>query len=226
MKRSILVLLALSLATLTGCATLKVNALQEAHASPSRPRAWRTPRSPTPPWTSSTRWTTPTALRPVARQGGLRLLRRGQAGGGRLAEEGPERSRPTASNETRLPRQREVRGHRPVVETFLNKDVGRLQGAGQRWASQTPLGVLTFPLEKEGTFPVPKIPQRPVPAPAHHQPHAERRHGGVPPRPSPTATASPCPSPASPETSRWRAPTWATSPRATSACWMAAGPGR
>ncbi|GMU07190.1 MULTISPECIES: LEA type 2 family protein [Corallococcus] len=46
----------------------------------------------------------------------------------------------------------------PVVTTFLNKDVAAFKAQGSL-GIQTPLGVLKFPLEKEGTFPVPKIPQ-------------------------------------------------------------------
>lgn len=46
----------------------------------------------------------------------------------------------------------------PVVTTFLDKDVAAFKAQGSL-GIQTPLGVLRFPLEKEGTFPVPKIPQ-------------------------------------------------------------------
>ncbi|MBJ6763532.1 LEA type 2 family protein [Myxococcaceae bacterium JPH2] len=45
----------------------------------------------------------------------------------------------------------------PVVETFLNKDQAAYKAQGSV-GIQTPIGVLTFPLEKEGTFEVPKIP--------------------------------------------------------------------
>ncbi len=46
----------------------------------------------------------------------------------------------------------------PVVETFLNKDQAAFKAQGSV-GIRTPLGVLNFPLEKEGTFEVPKIPQ-------------------------------------------------------------------
>ncbi|MGZ3460236.1 MAG: LEA type 2 family protein [Archangium sp.] len=45
----------------------------------------------------------------------------------------------------------------PVVETFLNKDAAHYKAQGSL-GIQTPLGVLSFPLEHEGTFEVPKIP--------------------------------------------------------------------
>lgn len=45
----------------------------------------------------------------------------------------------------------------PVVETFLNKDQAAFKAQGSV-GIQTPIGVLRFPLEKEGTFEVPKIP--------------------------------------------------------------------
>jgi LEA14-like dessication related protein len=46
----------------------------------------------------------------------------------------------------------------PVVQTFLNQDTARYKAQGSL-GIQTPLGVLRFPLEHEGTFEVPKIPQ-------------------------------------------------------------------
>ncbi|WP_342376867.1 LEA type 2 family protein [Myxococcus stipitatus] len=46
----------------------------------------------------------------------------------------------------------------PVVETFLNKDQAAYKAQGSVGV-QTPIGVLSFPLQKEGTFDVPKIPQ-------------------------------------------------------------------
>ncbi|MCE9670876.1 LEA type 2 family protein [Myxococcus stipitatus] len=46
----------------------------------------------------------------------------------------------------------------PVVETFLNKDKAAYKAQGSVGV-QTPIGVLSFPLQKEGTFDVPKIPQ-------------------------------------------------------------------
>ncbi|NMO19763.1 hypothetical protein HPC49_21025 [Pyxidicoccus fallax] len=46
----------------------------------------------------------------------------------------------------------------PVVETFLNKDRAGFKAQGTL-GIKTPLGVLEFPLSKEGTFEVPKIPQ-------------------------------------------------------------------
>jgi LEA14-like dessication related protein len=45
----------------------------------------------------------------------------------------------------------------PVVTTFLNKDQAVFKAQGSL-GIQTPLGVVRIPLEKEGTFEVPKIP--------------------------------------------------------------------
>jgi LEA14-like dessication related protein len=46
----------------------------------------------------------------------------------------------------------------PVVQTFLTKDSAQYKAQGSI-GIQTPLGVLRFPLEHEGTFEVPKVPQ-------------------------------------------------------------------
>lgn len=46
----------------------------------------------------------------------------------------------------------------PVVETFLNKDRAAFKAQGSV-GIKTPIGVINFPLSKEGTFEVPKIPQ-------------------------------------------------------------------
>jgi LEA14-like dessication related protein len=46
----------------------------------------------------------------------------------------------------------------PVVQTFLTKDSARYKAQGSL-GIKTPLGVLSFPLEHEGTFEVPKVPQ-------------------------------------------------------------------
>ncbi|MBZ4418065.1 LEA type 2 family protein [Myxococcus sp. RHSTA-1-4] len=46
----------------------------------------------------------------------------------------------------------------PVVETFLNKDRAAFKAQGTV-GIKTPIGVIDFPLSKEGTFEVPKIPQ-------------------------------------------------------------------
>jgi LEA14-like dessication related protein len=46
----------------------------------------------------------------------------------------------------------------PVVTTFLNKDSARYKAQGSIGV-KTPIGVLKFPLEHEGVFEVPKIPQ-------------------------------------------------------------------
>ncbi|MFP2907594.1 LEA type 2 family protein [Pyxidicoccus sp. 3LFB2] len=46
----------------------------------------------------------------------------------------------------------------PVVETFLNKDRAAFKAEGSV-GIKTPIGVLKFPLSKEGTFEVPKVPQ-------------------------------------------------------------------
>ncbi|HSP81230.1 MAG TPA: LEA type 2 family protein [Myxococcaceae bacterium] len=45
----------------------------------------------------------------------------------------------------------------PVVQTFLTQDTARYKAQGTL-GIQTPIGVVRIPLEKEGTFPVPKIP--------------------------------------------------------------------
>lgn len=46
----------------------------------------------------------------------------------------------------------------PVVQTFLNKDKAAYKAEGSV-GIKTPIGVLNFPLSKEGAFEVPKIPQ-------------------------------------------------------------------
>ena len=46
----------------------------------------------------------------------------------------------------------------PVVTTFLTQDTARYKAQGSV-GIKTPIGVLRFPLEHEGTFEVPKIPQ-------------------------------------------------------------------
>lgn len=46
----------------------------------------------------------------------------------------------------------------PVVETFLTKDRAAYKAQGSV-GIKTPIGVLNFPLSKEGTFEVPKVPQ-------------------------------------------------------------------
>jgi LEA14-like dessication related protein len=46
----------------------------------------------------------------------------------------------------------------PVVQTFLNQDTARYKAQGSLGV-KTPIGVLRFPLEHEGTFEVPKVPQ-------------------------------------------------------------------
>lgn len=45
----------------------------------------------------------------------------------------------------------------PVVQTFLTKDTARFKAQGSI-GLKTPIGVINLPLSKEGTFPVPKIP--------------------------------------------------------------------
>jgi LEA14-like dessication related protein len=45
----------------------------------------------------------------------------------------------------------------PVIETFLTKDVAAYRAQGSI-GIETPLGVVTLPVQKEGTFPVPKLP--------------------------------------------------------------------
>lgn len=46
----------------------------------------------------------------------------------------------------------------PVVQTFLEKDTAKFKASGTI-GFQTPIGVLRFPLSKEGEFAVPKLPQ-------------------------------------------------------------------
>jgi len=46
----------------------------------------------------------------------------------------------------------------PVLETFLTRDVASYRAQGSIGV-ETPLGIVTLPVEKEGTFPVPKLPQ-------------------------------------------------------------------
>jgi LEA14-like dessication related protein len=83
----------------------------------------------------------------------------------------------------------------PVLETFLNKDVASYRARGVL-GIETPLGIVTLPIEKEGTFPVPKLPTVVLQQP--------RLSSSPSPPPrwscrwwSPTGTTSPSPSPAS-----------------------------
>ena len=46
----------------------------------------------------------------------------------------------------------------PVVQVFLTKDTAQYKAQGSIGV-QTPIGVISFPLEHEGTFEVPKVPQ-------------------------------------------------------------------
>ncbi len=52
----------------------------------------------------------------------------------------------------------------PVVQTFLTKDAARFKAQGTLGV-KTPIGVIRFPLEKEGTFDVPKIPSIKIESP-------------------------------------------------------------
>lgn len=52
----------------------------------------------------------------------------------------------------------------PVVTTFLNKDVASFKAQGSL-GIKTPVGVISLPLQKEGTFPVPKIPSIKIESP-------------------------------------------------------------
>jgi LEA14-like dessication related protein len=52
----------------------------------------------------------------------------------------------------------------PVVQTFLTKDAAQFKAQGTL-GIKTPIGILRFPLEKEGTFPVPKIPSIKIESP-------------------------------------------------------------
>ncbi|XXF78770.1 LEA type 2 family protein [Myxococcaceae bacterium GXIMD 01537] len=52
----------------------------------------------------------------------------------------------------------------PVVETFLTKDQARFKAQGAI-GIKTPVGVIRLPLEKEGTFDVPKIPSVKIESP-------------------------------------------------------------
>lgn len=51
-----------------------------------------------------------------------------------------------------------------VLQTFLTKDVAHYKAAGHLGVD-TPIGVVSFPLSKEGQFPVPKVPSVSVQAP-------------------------------------------------------------
>lgn len=52
----------------------------------------------------------------------------------------------------------------PVVETFLTKDAAKWKAQGSLGV-KTPIGVISLPLEREGTFPVPKVPQIKIESP-------------------------------------------------------------
>lgn len=65
---------------------------------------------------------------------------------------------PSATTELVFPANVRFQDVAPVLKTFLEKDHAAYRAAGSIGV-QTPIGVLSFPLEKQGTFEVPKIPK-------------------------------------------------------------------
>jgi LEA14-like dessication related protein len=154
MKRSLLVLLALSLLTLTGCATLKKLF--------KRPRVtFKTARLANASLSDATVDVVYQVDNPNAF--GLSLAKVDYAffvEGKQVVAGSPHKGlelKPRGSSELVFPANVKFADIVPVVQTFLNKDAAtfRVQGS---LGIETPVGVISFPLEQEGTFEIPKIP--------------------------------------------------------------------
>jgi LEA14-like dessication related protein len=154
MKRTFLVLLALSLLTLTGCATLKKLF--------KKPRVtFKTARLANASLSDATVDVVYTVDNPNTF--GLSLAKVDYAffvEGKQVVAGSPRKGlelKPRASNELVFPANVKFADIVPVVETFLNKDAATFKAQGSL-GIDTPIGVISFPLEHEGTFEIPKIP--------------------------------------------------------------------
>lgn len=154
MKRSILVLLALSLLTFTGCATLQKLF--------KKPRVtFKTARLSNASLSDATVDVVYSVDNPNTF--GLSLAKVDYAffvEGKQVVAGSPRKGlelKPRGSSELVFPANVKFADIVPVVETFLNKDVATFKAQGSL-GIETPIGVISFPLEQEGTFEIPKIP--------------------------------------------------------------------
>lgn len=154
MKRSFLVLLALSLITLTGCATLKKLF--------KKPRlTFKTARLSSASLSDATVDVVYQVDNPNSF--GLSLAKVDYAffvEGKQVVAGAPRKGiqlKARDSSELVFPANVRFADIVPAVETFLTKDVANFKVQGSV-GIDTPVGIISFPLEKEGTFEVPKIP--------------------------------------------------------------------
>jgi LEA14-like dessication related protein len=154
MKRSLFVLLALSVVTLSGCATLK-----KLFKKPTV--TFKTARLSSASLSDATVDVVYEVRNPNTF--GLSLAKVDYTffvEGKQVVAGSPRKGlqlKPRDSNELVFPANVKFADIAPVVETFLNKDqaVFRVQGSV---GIETPIGVIPFSLDREGTFEVPKIP--------------------------------------------------------------------
>jgi LEA14-like dessication related protein len=154
MKRSLLVLLALSLLTVTGCATLKKLF--------KKPRVtFKTARLANASLSDATVDVVYQVDNPNTF--GLSLAKVDYAffvEGKQVVAGSPRKGlelKPRGSSELVFPANVKFADIVPVVQTFLTKDAATFKAQGSL-GIETPIGVITFPLEQEGTFEIPKIP--------------------------------------------------------------------
>jgi LEA14-like dessication related protein len=154
MKRSLLVLLALSLVTLTGCASLKKLF--------KKPRVtFKTARLSSASLSDATVDVVYQVDNPNTF--GLSLAKVDYAffvEGKQVVAGTPRKGiqlKARDSSELVFPANVRFADIAPVVETFLTKDVATFKVQGSV-GIDTPVGILSFPLEREGTFEIPKIP--------------------------------------------------------------------
>ncbi|MDC0712832.1 LEA type 2 family protein [Stigmatella sp. ncwal1] len=155
MKRSLLVLLAVTLATLTGCATLK-----KLFKRPTV--SFKTARLSSASLSDATVDLVYEVRNPNSF--GLSLAKVDYAffvEGKQVVAGSPRKGLQLKAGDTSelvFPANVRFADIVPVVQTFLNKDAAAFKAQGNL-GIDTPIGVLSFPLEKEGTFEVPKIPK-------------------------------------------------------------------
>ncbi|WP_224244749.1 LEA type 2 family protein [Hyalangium gracile] len=154
MKRSLLVLLALSLLTLTGCATLKKLF--------KKPRVtFKTARLSSASLSDATVDVVYQVDNPNTF--GLSLAKVDYAffvEGKQVVAGSPRKGlqlKARDSSELVFPANVKFADIVPVVETFLTKDAAAYKVQGEL-GIDTPIGVISFPLTHEGTFEVPKVP--------------------------------------------------------------------
>ncbi|MFP2927118.1 LEA type 2 family protein [Pyxidicoccus sp. 3LG] len=159
MKRTLLVLAALSLTTLSGCAALQ-NLLKGAFKKPSL--TFKTARLSDASLSDATVDLVYEVNNPNGFGLDLASVDYAFSVEGKQVVAGKPRKglnlKANGKSELVFPANVKFADIVPVVETFLNKDRAAYKAQGSV-GIKTPIGVLNFPLAKEGTFEVPKIPQ-------------------------------------------------------------------